>query len=51
MGWVIEVVEFDTEEVIHTVECRGGKHMAEKADDGMQHNLNHEKYYTRIVEK
>jgi hypothetical protein len=44
--WRIEVCEHGTDTVIHTVECRSEK-SAERAEDGMQHNLNHEKYYTR----
>lgn len=46
---IIEVVEFDTGKVVKTLGPMGDRN-AEKCDDGMQHNLNHQRFFTRIVE-
>ncbi len=45
----IEVVEVKTDKVIHVVKLHGDNRMhASKVDDGMQHNLDHSRFYTRI---
>ena len=46
--YFIEVVEFDTDEVI---ERKGPytERQADKIDNGMNINLNHDKYFTRIT--
>lgn len=41
----MHVVEWDTDRSIHVVDCRRTRR-ADKVEDGMQHNLDHEKYYT-----
>ena len=46
----VEVVEDATKAVVHRFECEN-RHKAEKAEDGVQHNLNHDKYSTRVVEE
>ena len=48
--YYIEIVDYDTEE---TVERMGPmtEHKAGKVDDGVNINLNHEKYFTRIVKE
>ena len=45
---VVEIVFYDDESVIKRVECQSERH-AEKVEDGININLNHEKYFTRIV--
>lgn len=45
--WRVEIVEDTTDKVEKTIECRS-EQSAGKVNDGLQHNLNHEKYYTRI---
>ena len=47
----IQVVSFETEEVIHQIEITGKTHtQIERIDNGLNINLNHEKFYTREVE-
>ncbi len=46
-GWRIEVIDHDTEKAVHTVPCTS-KTTADQADSGMQHNLDHDKYYTLV---
>lgn len=46
---VIEVVEFDTGNVVKTLGPMP-ESKAEKCDSGMQHNLDHDRFYTRIVD-
>lgn len=50
MNHYIEIVEFETEAVI---ERKGpySERQANRIDDGMNINLNHDKYFTRIVEE
>lgn len=44
----IEVVEFD-KGVVHRIDVTGKSERAiDRAEDGMQHNLNHERFFTRI---
>ena len=45
----IEVVEVKTDKVIHVVKLHDNNRThACKVDDGMQHNLDHSRFYTRI---
>jgi len=47
----IEIVRYEDEEVVKTIECGDRTiRQVEKVDDGVNINLNHELYYTRIVE-
>lgn len=46
----IEVVAYRTGTVVRVVECGASKSRAEKADMGIQINLDHDKYFTRIIE-
>ena len=46
----IEVVEYETDKVVHTVDVSDkSPRQAEKIQEGMDRNLNHEKFYMRIV--
>ena len=49
MPWEVQVID-ENGDVIHTVDVDGGERKAEKVEDGMNRNLNHEKYHTLIVE-
>lgn len=42
----VHVVEWETGKSIYVVDCR--KSRADKVEDGMQHNLNHDKHYTKV---
>ncbi|CAB5514742.1 hypothetical protein ACOTHJ_13705 [Achromobacter xylosoxidans] len=46
-GWRIEVREYDTDKVVQSIPCKD-EHGANRADAGMQHNLNHDKFYTKV---
>ncbi len=49
-NYFVEIVNYDTEEVVKRIEC-GSERRADKVDDGVNINLNHEDYFTRIVEE
>lgn len=44
---IIEVVAYEDNKVIKTIEVKGGN--PDKVDAGINANLDHENYYTRIV--
>lgn len=44
----IEIVERDTGAVVKIIECPSA-HQAERTDRGVQINLDHDKYFTRLV--
>ena len=44
----LQVISFENGEVIKRIPCNG-KRMADKADAGMNINLNHDEYYTDVV--
>lgn len=46
----VEVIEYSTDEVVNTIECGASKSHAEKVEDGININLNHDEYFTRIVD-
>lgn len=45
----VEVVDYDTEQVVKVVTVPPGA-SAERVDRGVNINLDHEKYFTRVVE-
>jgi hypothetical protein len=48
----IEVVEYETDKVIKKVDVSDKSwRQAERVQDGMDRNLNHEKFYTRLSEQ
>lgn len=51
MKYKIEIVRFEDEGVEHTIPVTGGERRADKVDAGLQRQINHEKYFTRIVEE
>ena len=48
MKYYVEIVEFGTKEIVKRIECKSER-QADKVDNGANINLNHDKYYTRIV--
>jgi hypothetical protein len=45
----VVVKEWETGEIVHEVQC-DDRWSAEKVDGGLTINLNHDKFYTEIVE-
>lgn len=45
----IHVVEWETDKSIHVVDCRKSGRV-DKVEAGMQHNLDHDKYYTKVTD-
>lgn len=50
MKHIVQVKRYSDDEVINEYEY-SSERLAEKADSGINRNLNHEEYYTVIVEK
>lgn len=48
MLWKVEIVEFATDKVERSFEY-ATERLAEKASDGINRNLNHEVYFTRVT--
>ncbi len=46
----ILIVEYSTGKAIRTLASGKSYKECDRADDALQHNLNHEKYFTLIVE-
>jgi len=47
--WYIEIVEFESGEVVKRFEC-DTERQADRFDSAANINLNHDKFYTRVVE-
>jgi hypothetical protein len=48
--YFVEIVEYGSEKVIEKLGPKS-EHMIEKVERGININLNHKKYFTRIVEE
>jgi len=48
MAYVVEIVQYKDEKVIETIKCGDSLAKAEKVDKGVNINLNHEEFFTRI---
>lgn len=48
--YVVEVLEIETNKVVKTMGPVSSERRAEKVDDGLNINLNHNEFYTQIVE-
>lgn len=48
-GLFVEIVEFPGDKVIERLGPYGSENAAEKADRGVNSNLNHERFYTRTT--
>jgi ABC-type uncharacterized transport system substrate-binding protein len=51
MKYYIEIVSFDSGEVVKQIECVRGEAQAHQAVSGVNINLNHDLYFTRVVEE
>ena len=49
-AFTVEVVEYATGKVVKSISVAGNT-AANRVDGGLNINLNHEKYFTRIVQK
>jgi hypothetical protein len=49
--YFVEIIEDETGAVEKRIECSGSERMAEKVQRGVEINLNHEDYSTRIVKE
>lgn len=49
--YFIEVVEFETEKVERTLGPFVNERQADRAEDGLNRQLNHERYFTRAVSR
>ncbi len=48
-GWVVEIVESATGEVVKTLGPYDTERTAEKTERGVETNLNHAKYHTNVA--
>jgi hypothetical protein len=48
MEWFVEIVEHSTDKVEKRIPCQSER-SAESTDSGVNRNLDHEKFFTRIV--
>ena len=46
--WKVQVIAYDTDEVIKEIAVPTER-QADRVDDGLNINLDHEKYFTRVV--
>jgi len=46
--WRVNVIDRDTNEIVHTVRCRNDRE-AEKVERGLWINMNHDEYYTEVT--
>lgn len=47
--WTVEVVERGSDKVVKEIPCGASERAAEKVERGVNINLNHEAFYTRLV--
>jgi hypothetical protein len=50
VSWYVQIKEIETGNVIKEIES-GSESRAERVERGVQINLNHERFYTSVVEK
>lgn len=50
MKYYVEVVKIEEDEVVERMGPHSDERWAERIEDGVNINLNHEKYYTRVAE-
>ena len=51
MEYFVEIVNYENDEVVESIPCGTSERKAEKVDRGVNINLNHTEYFTRIKEK
>lgn len=47
--YIVEIVEFGTDQVVYRSKAVPER-QADKIDDGLNINLNHERFFTRVVQ-
>lgn len=47
--YFVEVVDYETEEVVDRIKVDGTKRKAERVERGVNINMNHDRYFTRVV--
>ena len=47
--YLVEVVDYETEEVVDRIKVDGTKRKAERVERGVNINMNHDRYFTRVV--
>lgn len=50
MKYVVEIVRRSNEETVRRIDCGASERKAGRVDDGVNINLNHAEFYTKIVE-
>lgn len=51
MTWHVEIVAFDGRRVEHTIGPYASERLAERADAGLNRQLDHGRFFTRIVSR
>lgn len=49
--WIVQIKKASDGSVVEEIEVNGGERSAERVERGVNINLNHNEYYTMIVEK
>lgn len=47
--WTIEVVEYSGGRVVKQITCDHGERQADRIERGLNINLNHDRFYTRVI--
>ncbi len=51
MPWFIDIVEYEGDRIEKTLGPYGSERVADRGDRGVNINLNHERFYTRVEER
>ena len=49
-NWIVQIVELETDDVVKEIDC-GDERRAERVERGVRINLNHDRFFTKVVEK
>ena len=49
--YTVVIRQYEDDEIINEIPCQGAIRNAERVERGVNINLNHEEYYTEIIEK
>ena len=47
--WKVEVVDIETDEVVKTIPCGNSERTADRVSQGIDINLDHERFFSRVV--
>ena len=50
-AWVVRIIEYETRKVVKTFKPEATERAAERLDRGVNINLDHERFYTDVVER